>query len=155
MFKQKLLDAGDPVLLNSYKAHLVTNGRYSFIFNNQEITKQKDFVFLRTNVELAGNSVRLVNEINDGNVGSHKKDKYKFLDQQFAQYIRPDADFRYYRNLNAHSMIVFRIAGGIGVTYLNSTSLPFEKSFYAGGSNDLRAHNPHHCCKHRVRQYAL
>ncbi len=140
-FRDKLIATGDPVLLSSYDNHLITNGRYTYIFNNQEITgRQKDFVFMRFNTEFAGNSLRLIKEMDNGNVCSHGTVQYKLLSQQFAQYIRPDVDFRYYRSLNAHNSIAFRLAGGIGITYLNSRILPFEKSFFAGGSNDLRAY---------------
>ncbi len=139
-FRDKLLETGDPVLLSSYDNHLITNGRYAYIFNNQELTqRQKDFVFVRTSVEFAGNSLRLLKELGDGNVGANDTTQYKIMGQRFAQFIRPDLDFRYYRSLNAHNSVVFRLAGGIGIAYLNSRILPFEKSFYAGGSNDLRA----------------
>ena len=35
--------------------------------------------------------------------------------------------------------MVYRVIAGIGYAYGNSQSLPYEQSFFAGGSNDIRA----------------
>jgi hypothetical protein len=136
-FESELLSLNDPVLYSSYQNHLITNGRYSFIYNNQVLNVLKNFVFFRANAEFAGNTLQLFSEINK----SPKSDQgsYQVLKKNYAQYFRPDVDFRLYQTLNEHSTIVYRIAGGIGVAYGNSKIMPFEKSFYAGGSNDLRA----------------
>jgi outer membrane protein insertion porin family len=71
----------------------------------------------------------------------------------FAQYAKADADFRVYRSLGDERQLVFRINPGIGVPYGNSQQLKFkdttyvgglvfEKNFYAGGANDMRAWLP-------------
>lgn len=137
-FAQKLRDLGDPILLSSYDNHLITNGRYSFVYSNQVLNKLANFTFFRINLEVAGNTLRLFKQL-EKNVEPDTLGRYEILNKRFAQYVRPDIDLRFYHSLNAHNSIVYRIAGGIGVTYLNSVILPFEKSFYAGGSNDLRA----------------
>ncbi|MBL0096270.1 MAG: BamA/TamA family outer membrane protein [Bacteroidetes bacterium] len=63
-----------------------------------------------------------------------------FLNVRFAQYIRPDFDIRLYSPISiSNALAVFRIAVGLGVSYGNSLQLPFEKSFFAGGPNDIRA----------------
>jgi len=136
-FEAALRNLNDPVLFSSYQNHLITNGRYSFIFNNQRLNEIKNFVFFRGNVEFAGNTLQLFSSMNK----SPKDDqgRYQVLKKNFAQYFRPDVDFRLYQTLNEHNTIVYRIAGGIGIAYGNSKIMPFEKSFYAGGSNDLRA----------------
>jgi outer membrane protein assembly factor BamA len=40
--------------------------------------------------------------------------------------------------LSNNKLLVYRFYGGIGVPYGNSSSLPFEKAFFAGGANDIR-----------------
>lgn len=132
-----LLD--DPVLLSSYDNHLIANGKATVLYNNQELGKQKNFFFIRGNFEIAGNSLRALSKLVNDSSSLDDFNRYKVLDKPFSQYIRPDVDLRFYQLLNQHSSIVYRVSGGIGIAYLNSRILPFEKSFYAGGSNDLRA----------------
>lgn len=136
-FKARLESLNDPVLFSSYDNHLISNGRYTLIYNNQQLNEPGNFKFFRTNIEFAGNTLYWFRQIEgaDKDVNS----SYTILNKRFAQYFRPDADFRYYQNINAHNSIVYRIAAGIGIAYGNSKIIPFEKSFYAGGSNDLRA----------------
>lgn len=140
-FKQKLDDIGDPALTSSYEDHLVTNGRLSYIITTQELNKLKNFIFLRINFEAAGNTLRLSKMISDALAGRKTKDdsSYVVLGNPYAQYVKPDLDFRIYHVLDLNNTVVYRIALGVGLPYLNSISLPFEKSFFAGGANDLRA----------------
>jgi outer membrane protein assembly factor BamA len=60
------------------------------------------------------------------------------LDLLFAQFIRPDIDFRYYKVFVNNYSVVTRFYGGIGIPYGNLTLLPFEKTFFAGGANGMR-----------------
>ena len=56
----------------SYQPHLVTVTSYSLIFNNQNIQKNRDFMYFRMNVEQAGNllySVYRTAGIEEGNPG--------------------------------------------------------------------------------------
>ena len=123
-------------LKNQYTNHLVTGLNYSFIYNNQEINKLKNFVYFRGNIETAGN---LLNGI-DNLIKAPKDDDgyYTLLNIRYAQYVRTDIDLRYYYILNENNRLVFRTVFGIGIPYGNSEDLPFEKGFYAGGSNGMR-----------------
>ncbi len=138
-FKLKLEEIGDPALTASYGNYLITDGRYSLIINTQQGSTLRNFIFFRFNFEAAGNSIRLIDRL----TGRVKKDDdvSRVLKNEYAQYIKPDIDFRYYHWLNENNNIVYRIYAGMGIPYLNSKALPFEKSFFAGGANDLRAFN--------------
>ena len=61
----------------------------------------------------------------------------------YSQYLRTDADYRYYYEVNAINKVVFRIAAGIGKPLKNFPQLPFERSFYSGGANGIRAWQSH------------
>jgi outer membrane protein assembly factor BamA len=124
-------------LLNSYKSHLTTSSRYTFIYNNQETTKNKNFIFFRGNLEFAGNLIRRLNKSfksPDDIDGS-----YQIFGIKYAQYFRPDVDLRYYDILKRKTSVVYRIAAGFGLPYGNSKIMPYEKSFFSGGSNGIRA----------------
>jgi hypothetical protein len=137
-FKKQLTELNDVNLVLGYTDQFIANGRFSYVFNNQELNVRKKYLFFRVNFEFAGNSLYLTRAVT-GETPSASKPSSLFK-VQFAQYIRPDIDLRLYAPLLFNnSQLVFRIAGGVGFAYGNSVQLPFEKSFFAGGPNDIRA----------------
>ena len=123
---------------NSFIDHFTTALRYTFIFNNQQIHKNTNFTYFKANLEFAGNLLNGINtlaKIEPDPVDS----SYSLLKIKYSQYVRSDIDLRYYHILNQHNTLVYRAAMGIGIPYGNSNVLPFEKSFFAGGANDIRA----------------
>ncbi len=135
-FNEQLLSYNNINLINSYTDQLIINGRFSYLYNNQIVGKAGNFTFFRFNIEFAGNTLSLlptntykISESNSRLIGKVR----------YAQYVRPDFDFRYYLNFNKTSSLVTRLVSGVGYAYGNSTLVPFEKAFYAGGPNDIRA----------------
>lgn len=130
-------------ILNSFNPHLSTSTRYSFTYDEQDIKKQDNFSYLRINAESSGNILRgisdLANSINDSIIRKYQDDRYKLLGIAYSQYLRIDADYRYYYNSSEINKIVFRFAAGIGRPLKNFQVLPFERSFFSGGVNGIRA----------------
>jgi hypothetical protein len=136
-FTARLYALNNPLIFNSYRDHLTAATKYTYIYNSQDINKATNFMFLRFNFEIAGNMLRGVSQLFERDTNS--RGEYELFKIAFAQYVRSDFDLRYNLIVNPHNRIVFRLAPGIGYAYGNSTSLPFEKSFYAGGANGIRA----------------
>ena len=123
-------------LAYSYKDVLILGGNYSFIYNNQKIKNSRDYWFLRINAETSGNLLAAAKKI----TGANKTDgSYYFLGQPFAQYVRTDIDLRYNYKFNDVSSVVYRGFFGIGIPYGNSRAVPFEKQYFGGGANGIRA----------------
>lgn len=135
-FQQILETINNPFIRNSYQDNLIMAIRYSFVFNNQSPNPMKDSWFFRANAESAGNLLSLVHSESPKN--KNIDGTYNVWGIRYAQYVRTDVDLRHYRNYQYTSM-VYRFSGGIGLPYGNSKALPFEKSFYAGGANGIRA----------------
>ncbi len=57
----------------------------------------------------------------------------------YSQYVKGDVEGRLYLIKDKKQQFVFRGFAGVGIPYGNSTELPFTKSYWAGGSNDIRA----------------
>lgn len=56
-----------------------------------------------------------------------------------SQYLKGQADVRYYRSLNSKTRWANRLIAGFGYPYGNSTQLPYIKQFFSGGNNSIRA----------------
>lgn len=125
-------------LRSSYENHLVSVSSYSLVFNNQDIKKSRDFYFFRMNAEVSGNILSAYSELTNA---SKVDGNYEIFGIPFSQYVKFDADFRYYDTRSESSSFAYRIFAGIGVPYGNSQSLPFEKMYFSGGANSIRAWN--------------
>src|SRR4030042_3213421 len=122
----------------SFTDHLVGVSRYTAEFNTQEIGKIKDCVFIRLNFELAGNTFYSINKWTDSRV---VEGSYRLFDVRFSQYTRADLEFKYFRIYNSRNTLVYRCFAGVGYPYGNSNSMPFEKKYFVGGPNSIRAWN--------------
>jgi len=61
------------------------------------------------------------------------------LNTRFAQYVKSDFEYRYGHIIDRLSSVVGRTFIGIGVPYGNFDDLPFEKKYFTGGANGIRA----------------
>lgn len=127
----------NPFILSRFKDHFILGLKYTYVYNTQQIGRVEDFMYLRTNFESAGNLMRSMAKP----LGLEKdgSGSYNVFNIPFSQFIKGDADFRYYRVFDERQTLVFRAMGGIGVPFGNVNVLPFIKSYYGGGANGLRA----------------
>jgi len=136
-FENILAEINNTLLTSSYSDNLIPATRVSYIFSNQNVEQNRNFNFFRINLESAGNTLSALK--NTLNLKYNENGYYEALNVRFAQYIKTDADFRMYKIMNQNSKLVYRFFGGIGIPISNIKSMPFEKSFFAGGTNDQRA----------------
>jgi outer membrane protein assembly factor BamA len=67
-----------------------------------------------------------------------KDGKKRIIGAPFSQYIKSQADVRYYWSMNSKTRLANRVIFGLGYPYGNSRELPFIKQFFIGGTNSLR-----------------
>ena len=139
-FSRQLEQTGNLFLINSFASHVTTVSRYSFMFNNQ-VTDPKQqyrtFLYMKTNLESSGNILRAFHDLS-----GEKKDslgRYYIFDMPYAHFLRGDLDVRTYKSVKKLGRFVFRTYGGMGYALTNLNVLPYEKSFFAGGPNSVRA----------------
>ncbi len=136
-FKEILDRINNPFLRNSYTDNLILALKYSFIYNTQSQSERKNNFFFRLNAESAGNLLSAITSNND--LLSNEDGTYSIFGIQYAQYLRSDLDFRFYQQFQNKQELVYRFSTGLGFPFGNSKAMPFEKSFYAGGANGIRA----------------
>lgn len=136
----------DLYIKSSFTDHLIVASNYSWTYNTQNPNKREDYKYLRVNLESAGNLLSLYSKLIDKNktsvldtVTNQLASYYKVLNTRFAQYVKGDFEYRYGHVINDKSSVVARAFAGIGVPYGNFNVLPFEKKYFTGGANGIRA----------------
>lgn len=134
-FQAILDEESNQRIKDQYTSHFVIGGRYSVIYNTQNITKTNNYIYIRGNLESSGGLVSL---LNNTSLVTEQDDHYDLFGIRYAQYLRADVDFRQYYRLGEKSWFVCRQLVGVGAPYGNSYDMPFERSFYSGGSTGMR-----------------
>ncbi len=120
----------------SYQDHLITSTSYSFVYNQQEVNKRKDFWYVNWNMEEAGN---VLNAFSQAFFTKNSDDYYDVLGVRYAQYLQSSIDIRYHHYTNRINSLVYHFYLGVGYPYGNYPVLPFEKRYFSGGANSIRA----------------
>ncbi|MDB5112884.1 MAG: hypothetical protein JWR67_3998, partial [Mucilaginibacter sp.] len=117
-----------------------TGSQYAYQLNANKLNSYANFIYFRGTLDVGGNFLSGVGSVlNTPKDTLHQRTIFGYA---FAQYTKGEVDFRVYKNLGGERQFIFRLNPGIGVPYGNSTQLIFEKNFYAGGANDIRAWLP-------------
>ncbi|MFM9985748.1 MAG: BamA/TamA family outer membrane protein [Flavobacteriales bacterium] len=136
-FQEFLDNLNDEFLANSYRDHLILATNFTWTLNSQKNRNQRRYFFFKSNISLAGNSLYGLMKMTGAPLD--EAGSYEIAGIRFANYTRGELDFRYYSNVNEKNTFVLRAYGGLGLPYWNLNVLPFEKSFFSGGSNGMRA----------------
>lgn len=134
-FEEILEQETNQRIKDQYTSHLIFGLDYTYIFNNQNIRFLNDFFYFKANIQSSGNILSAFN-----NTGLIKTvDNYhEIFGIRYAQYVRFALDFRYFHYTIGENQIATRFMLGAGIPFGNSNDMPFEKSFYAGGTNGMR-----------------
>lgn len=123
-------------ILNRYNIitsdFLIPTIAYSFTYNNQTNFKDNNFSFFRIRVANSGNILGLLSNKKNAN------NKKTFANIPLAEYFKTDIEYKKFWDTGGNSVFGFRTFLGAIATYDNS-DIPFTKSYFAGGSNDIRA----------------
>lgn len=123
---------GNPALERSFDPLLLFGSEYSFIYNSILDENNRHFYYFKGGVELIGN---LLNSfINVDSLGEKK-----LFGVKTAQFLKFDAEGKYYRIFSKKHMLATRFTAGIGIPFGNSEVLPNSRQYYVGGTNSLRA----------------
>ena len=111
---------------------LIPTIAYSFTYNNQSDFRDNNFSFFKIRVANSGNIGGLLSNKRNNN------NRKTIFNIQLAQYFKTDIEYKKFWEIDDTSVIGFRSFVGAIIPYDNS-AIPFTKSYFAGGSNDIRA----------------
>jgi outer membrane protein assembly factor BamA len=139
-YLQDLKNQGNNLYL-SFNPSIVTNVNFSYTFSNSVLGSKKSSWYVRPYIELGGLgtyliSKHLINNPSDPSING----------LQHYQYIKTQLDLRYYKPINKKNTVATRLNIGFSMPlafdqrYQTSKDvLPYEKYFFSGGSNSIRA----------------
>ena len=127
---------------SSYTDHSISAWNYSYTRNTQNIQKRSNYSYIRASFETAGTLLYGMSKL--FNRPLHPSDtlgnkKYHFLGTPFAQYLKTDFEYRQGLLIDNYNAFVFRAFGGIVIPFGNSDQVPFERKYFTGGANGIRA----------------
>jgi outer membrane protein assembly factor BamA len=121
-----------PGLRYTLERQLIIGSNYNFTYTNQMDQSRRNNMYFNGSIETGGNVWGLFTPKNG--MGQRS-----IFDVPLNQFVRLEADFRDYFKINRGVTWANRLNIGYGYAYGNSSSLPFVRQFFAGGSNDVRA----------------
>jgi outer membrane protein assembly factor BamA len=133
----------NPLLRYSYEDHFIMRMGYTWNFTNRRpastlLDRTSDPIntyTARMSAETAGALLYAISSL------SHMKREdgaYKVFGIQYAQYLKGEADYTINHRFTDRNSLSFHAGFGIAFPYGNSSMVPFEKRFYAGGANGVR-----------------
>lgn len=138
-FEQVLLV--NPNLKVLYDPQFVSSINATYVFNNQEQGKNIRARYLRFFIESGGTTLNFFSN----------KDKIAFIDHVFPldtakrayfRFIKLNLDFRKYIPINKRDSWAYQLNLGVAHPYGENQAMPFEKNFFIGGPNSIRAWRP-------------
>jgi outer membrane protein assembly factor BamA len=106
----------------------------------------KNYTYVKFNIEASGNLLWAISELTNrdkyqavDSLGNVQAEYYQVFNTRFAQYIKSDIEYSRGFSIDKYNSIVSRAFFGIGVPYGNFDVLPFEKKYFSGGANGIRA----------------
>ena len=126
-----------------YTSQLLTNniiaGPKATIHWNNKTSKSRSYWQIKSNaLELSGNLTSLYFDLFTNETGKNRE----IFGVKYSQYARSDVDLSYTFIWDENNSLAYRFNTGIGLPYGNTEFLPFERRFFVGGGNSLRAWRP-------------
>jgi outer membrane protein insertion porin family len=119
-------------LINAFKPSLVSSMTFTVTWNQHNYgTTNVNSFFVRAAVESGGTFLNL-----------YRPSIIEKEGLQPFQFLRANVDIRRTQIINRHTQVAVRINSGIGYAYSTDRVLPYEKNFFVGGSNSVRAWRP-------------
>ena len=149
-FEEAIANSNNVSLLLRYQSQFFNNLRITFTNSNQSSALLKNNYYLKLNGELAGVIPTLINEWtgkprikeNENSDSAYYYFTGIRFNNPYAQFAKFEIDYRYYFRYSVDQTLVLRSYSGIGYAFGNSSTMPFVKSFFAGGADDIRAWRP-------------
>lgn len=104
--------------------------------DTRENINDNNFSRTRIKIESAGNLLSGISSL--AGLEKNSSGNYETLGVAYSQYIKAETEYIKHWEINSKNIFAIRAFGGIAIPYGNSNSIPFTRSYFAGGANDNR-----------------
>ena len=134
-FVERLIE--DLFLMNAYSDHFdVGMGGMLYYTTDASAIPKGSYRYARLNLDVSGNFISLFNSA----MPTDEYGRHTIWEVPYAQYVRGELQLgqTFHFGGKENQAVALRFLVGAGYGYGNSTTVPFEKQFYAGGANSMR-----------------
>ena len=116
--------------------NLIISSSYTYNKTTKKGLNDNNFYAFKGKIETAGNLASLIaKQVNEP---LSENGKETLLDVEYAQYFKTEFEYIKHWSLGRQKVFAIRSFAGIAIPYGNANSIPFSRSYFAGGSNDNR-----------------
>lgn len=115
--------------------NLIVATSMTFTKTSQKDLADNTFYAIKAKIESAGNILALLSTASElGKTGSKTA-----FGVEYSQYIKTEFEYIKHWDLTRKKVLAAKAFAGVAIPYGNSNSIPFSRSYFAGGTNDIRA----------------
>lgn len=133
-------------ILEDFNPQISSIIRYTFRSQNTNLIKRDRGYFSEYSISLGGNIPYLIDRtlITPGTVEGNLPSLFGLSNNNlsYSRFFKLSADYRRYKPISNYGVFAWRLFAGFAQPYGNSTSIPLNRRFFAGGSNDIRGWAP-------------
>lgn len=116
--------------------NLILSSSFSYNLSTKRSVNDVQFYNIKAKIESSGNILNVIAKQKKEDLSSNNNQTV--FGVEYAQYLKTEFEYIKHLHLYKKSSLAFRFFGGVAVPYGNSNSVPFSRSYFAGGSNDNR-----------------
>jgi outer membrane protein assembly factor BamA len=133
-------------ILEDFNPQFSSTIRYTFRSQNTDLIKRDHGYFSEYSISVGGNIPYIIDnriitpDTLEGNLPSLFGLSNNHL--SYSRFFKLSVDYRRYIPISNSGVFAWRLFGGYAQPYGNSNSIPLNRRFFAGGSNDIRGWAP-------------
>jgi hypothetical protein len=121
--------------------NLIIASSYTFSNTTQNGLTDNNFYAFKTKFESAGNTLSLLANVLE--TANTQESNRTIFEVEYSQYLKGEVEYIKHWSISRNQVLAVRSFFGIAIPYGNSRDIPFSRSYFAGGSNDIRAWQPY------------
>jgi len=128
----------NPTIKRSFEEQFILGGGYNFTYSNFRIQNKQTKFLVSQEIDLSGNLANIITTAIQGHKPS-SDNQHKIFDVPYSQFVRLRNEIRILWRIGNHNQIGVRTIAAAAIPYGNSSTIPYIKQFFVGGTNSVRA----------------